>query len=50
MERHAKNRFSVTRQLHFSRENKRSLDLCAFINGLPVITFELKKSLTKQAV
>lgn len=49
-ERHAKNRFSITRQLHFSRENKRSLDLCAFINGLPVITFELKNSLTKQTV
>jgi len=50
MERHAKNRFSITRQLHFSKENKRSLDLCAFINGLPVITFELKNSLTKQTV
>ncbi len=50
VERHAKNRFSITRQLHFSRENKRSLDLCAFINGLPVITFELKNSLTKQTV
>ena len=48
--RHAKNRFSMTRQLHFSPENKRSLDLCAFINGLPVITFELKNSLTKQTV
>ena len=50
VERHAKNRFSITRQLHFSRENKRSLDLCAFINGLPTITFELKNSLTKQTV
>ena len=50
VERHAKNRFSITRQLHFSRDNKRSLDLCAFINGLPVITFELKNSLTKQTV
>lgn len=49
-ERHAKNRFSITRQLHFSRENERSLDLCAFINGLPMITFELKNSLTKQTV
>jgi type I restriction enzyme R subunit len=49
-ERHAMNRFSITRQLHFSKENKRSLDLCAFINGLPVITFELKNSLTKQTV
>ncbi len=50
VERHTKNRFSITRQLHFSNENKRSLDLCAFINGLPVITFELKNSLTKQTV
>ncbi len=50
VERHAKNRFSVTRQLHFTKANKRSLDLCAFINGLPVITFELKNSLTKQTV
>ena len=49
-ERHAKNRFSITRQLHFSRDNKRSLDLCAFINGLPVITFELKNNMTKQTV
>jgi type I restriction enzyme R subunit len=24
--------------------------MCAFINGLPVITFELKNSLTKQTV
>ena len=50
VERHAKNRFSITRQLHFSKANKRSLDLCAFINGLPVITFELKNCLTKQTV
>lgn len=49
VERHGKNRFSITRQLHYSRDQtKRSLDLCAFINGLPVITFELKNSLTKQ--
>ena len=49
--RHATNRFSITRQLHYSRDQgKRSLDLCAFINGLPVITFELKNSLTKQTV
>jgi type I restriction enzyme R subunit len=51
VERHATNRFSITRQLHYSREaTKRSLDLCAFINGLPVATFELKNSLTKQTV
>lgn len=45
------NRFSVTRQLRYSRDETRlALDLVLFINGLPVITFELKNSLTKQTV
>jgi type I restriction enzyme R subunit len=49
--RYAENRFSVTRQLHFSLdESKLSLDLAIFIHGLPVSTFELKNSLTKQNV
>ena len=47
--RHAANRFSLTRQLHYSSDQtKRALDLALFINGLPVATFELKNSLTKQ--
>jgi type I restriction enzyme R subunit len=50
-ERYALNRFSVTRQLRYSRdETKLALDLALFINGLPVATFELKNSLTKQTV
>jgi type I restriction enzyme R subunit len=45
------NRFSITRQLRYSRdETQRALDLMLFINGLPVFTFELKNSLTKQTV
>ena len=45
------NRFSVTRQLRYSNDNTQlSLDLCLFVNGLPVATFELKNSLTKQTV
>ena len=45
------NRFSVTRQLRYSNDNAQlALDLCLFINGLPVATFELKNSLTKQTV
>ncbi len=45
------NRFSVTRQLRYSRdETQRALDLALFINGLPVFTFELKNRLTKQTV
>ncbi len=46
---HAQNRFSITRQLAYSAdETRRALDLCLFINGLPIATFELKNSLTKQ--
>ena len=45
------NIFSVTRQLHYSQDaGKLALDLCLFINGLPVMTFELKNRLTKQNV
>ena len=48
---HEQNRFSVTRQLRYSRdETQRALDLGLFINGLPVATFELKNNLTKQTV
>ena len=50
-ERYAANRFSVTRQLRYSRdETQLALDLGLFINGLPIATFELKNSLTKQTV
>ena len=45
------NRFSVTRQLRYSRdETQLALDLGTFINGLPIATFELKNNLTKQTV
>src|SRR2546423_205523 len=47
----AQNRFSITRQARYSMdETRRALDLVMFINGLPVFTFELKNSLTKQTV
>ena len=49
--RYRLNRFSVTRQLRYSQDQTAlSLDLCLFINGLPIATFELKNSLTKQTV
>ena len=48
-ERFEQNRFTVTRQLRYSRdEGQRALDIGLFVNGLPVFTFELKNSLTKQ--
>lgn len=50
-EQFAANRFSITRQLRYSKdESQLALDLCIFINGLPIATFELKNRLTKQTV
>lgn len=50
-ERYDANIFSITRQFRYSRdETQIALDLGLFINGLPVSTFELKNSLTKQTV
>ena len=43
------NIFSVTRQLQYSKEYGRlALDLCIFLNGLPIITMELKNQFTLQ--
>lgn len=44
------NIFNVVRQLHFSQKSAESLDLALFINGLPVITAELKTLATGQRV
>lgn len=44
------NLFSVMRQVYYSTKNKNSLDMMVFINGIPVISFELKNELTKQNV
>ena len=50
-ERFGLNRFTVTRQLRYSKdETHLALDIGLFINGLPLFTFELKNSLTKQTV
>jgi type I restriction enzyme R subunit len=50
-ERYAANHFVVTRQLRYSSDATRlALDLALFVNGLPVATFELKNSFTKQTV
>ena len=49
--RHSANRFSVSRQLKYSRDEAQlALDMGLFLNGLPMATFELKNSLTKQTV
>lgn len=46
-----RNIFSVTRQLHHSSENTLdAIDVCIFLNGLPIITAELKNHYTGQTV
>lgn len=44
------NIFSVMRQVYFSPKDKKSLDMAVFINGIPIISFELKNELTNQNV
>ena len=49
-EMYAKNIFCVTRQLYYSRENSNSIDVMVSLNGLPVLTMELKNHYTGQTV
>lgn len=44
------NRFSVVRQLKYSQKNENSIDTALFLNGLPIVTIELKNSLTGQTL
>jgi len=44
------NRFTVVRQLHYSNQNENSIDMVLFLNGLPLITMELKNQLTGQNI
>ncbi len=45
-----KNIFTVVRQLHYSTNNENSIDMVLFLNGLPIVTMELKNQLTGQNV
>ncbi|MCX6170171.1 MAG: DEAD/DEAH box helicase family protein [Ignavibacteriales bacterium] len=50
-ENFAKNIFSVTRQVHYSEsEPLKSVDMVLFLNGISIITFELKNLWTGQSV
>ena len=42
------NQFSLIRQLRYSEHNENSVDMVLFLNGLPLVTMELKNSLTGQ--
>ena len=45
---YAKNRLTIIRQLKYSKRNENAIDIVLFINGIPVITIELKNALTGQ--
>ena len=47
---YTQNRFSLIRQLRYSQQNEKSLDMVLFLNGMPLVTMELKNSLTSQTV
>lgn len=42
------NLFTVQRQVYFSPRDERSVDMVLFLNGLPIVTLELKNQLTGQ--
>jgi type I restriction enzyme R subunit len=44
------NRLTLTRQLYYSSEHNKSLDLVLSVNGIPVATAELKNQFTSQTV
>jgi type I restriction enzyme R subunit len=48
--RYAANHLGLTRQLHFSPRAEKSLDVTLSLNGIPVVTLELKNPLTGQRV
>ncbi len=49
-ENYKKNIMSVTRQVHYSLKNEKSIDVVLFVNGLPIATMELKNQTTGQTV
>jgi type I restriction enzyme R subunit len=46
--RYQANRLGLTRQLHFSPKSEKSLDVALSVNGIPVVTLELKNPLSGQ--
>ena len=49
-ELYKKNIFCVTRQLFYSKENQNSIDVMISLNGLPLMTLELKNHYTGQTI
>jgi len=49
-DKYNKNQFKFVRQLHYSPHNNNSIDIVIFINGIPILTVELKNQLTGQTI
>ncbi len=49
-DKYLKNKFTFVRQLHYSPHCENSIDVVIFINGIPILTIELKNQLTGQTV
>jgi type I restriction enzyme R subunit len=49
-DKYLKNQFLLVRQLYYSPNNNNSIDMGIFINGIPILTIELKNQLTGQTV
>jgi type I restriction enzyme R subunit len=47
---YAANRLTVTRQVHYSTKNENSIDVVLSLNGIPVVTAELKNPMSGQNV
>lgn len=47
-ELYQQNIFTVIRQVKYSTQNEKSIDMVLFVNGIPIVTIELKNSLTGQ--
>ena len=47
---YAANRVGITRQLHYSTRSEKSLDVVLSLNGIPLVTLELKNPMTGQTV
>jgi type I restriction enzyme R subunit len=50
LKQYNENILTVTRQVHYSTRNNNSLDMVLSLNGLPIITVELKNQFTNQSV
>lgn len=48
--KYLQNKFLLVRQLHYSPNNNNSIDIVIFINGIPILTIELKNQLTGQTI